>query len=184
MTPFYPRSPYGVSKVFAHHAVVHYREAYGLHASNGILFNHESPRRGTQFVTRKVVQGAIAASRNSRHRLYLGNLDARRDWGYAPEYVEAMWLMLQQDEPGDYVIATGENHSVRELCATAYGLLGLDWATHVFHDPRQERPTDVPALCGDAAKAQSVLGWRPKTTFTDLIRTMLLAEDGCPVLKS
>ena len=183
-TPFHPRSPYGVAKVFAHHAVVHYREAYGLHASNGILFNHESPRRGTQFVTRKVVQGAVAASKDKHHRLYLGNLDARRDWGFAPEYVEAMWRMLQQGQPGDYVIATGESHSVRELCATAYGLLGLDWARHVFYDESQVRPTDVPDLRGDASKARRVLGWTPEATFSDLIQIMLLSEDGCPILKS
>ena len=184
LTPFRPRSPYGVAKVFAHHAVVHYREAYGLHASNGILFNHESPRRGTQFVTRKVVQGAVAAAKDRHHKLYLGNLDARRDWGYAPEYVEAMWLMLQQPGPGDYVIATGESHSVRDLCATAFGLLGLDWAAYVYHDPRQERPADVPHLQGLPHKARRVLGWQPRTTFADLVRTMLLAEDGCPILRS
>ena len=152
-TPFNPRSPYAVAKVFAHHMTVDYRDAYGLHASNGILFNHESPRRGATFLTRKVTRGVAAIVAGSAQTLYLGNLDARRDWGYAPEYVEAMWRMLQQDEPSDYVIATGEMHTVREFVERAFALVGLDWQAHVEIDPRYFRPTEVDELCGDASKA-------------------------------
>jgi GDPmannose 4,6-dehydratase len=175
-TPFNPRSPYAISKVFAHHITVDYRDAYGLHASNGILFNHESPRRGETFVTRKVTRGVAAILAGTADRLYLGNLEARRDWGYAPEYVEAMWLMLQQDEPGDYVIATGEMHSVREFVERAFALVGLDWQQHVEIDPRYLRPTEVDELCGDASKAARELGWRPVTTFEGLVRLMLSAD--------
>jgi GDPmannose 4,6-dehydratase len=175
-TPFNPRSPYAISKVFAHHITVDYRDAYGLHASNGILFNHESPRRGETFVTRKVTRGVAAILAGTADRLYLGNLEARRDWGYAPEYVEAMWLMLQQDEPGDYVIATGEMHSVREFVERAFALVGLDWQQHVEIDPRYLRPTEVDELCGDASKAARELGWRPVTTFERLVRLMLSAD--------
>jgi GDPmannose 4,6-dehydratase len=180
-TPFNPRSPYAVSKVFAHFMTVEYREAYNLHASNGILFNHESPRRGGTFVTRKVTRGVAAILKGEQEHLYLGNLDARRDWGYAKEYVEAMWLMLQQPEPGDYVIATGEMHTVRELCEVAFRLAGLDWEQHVRVDERYFRPTEVEELCGDASTAQAQLGWRARTGFRDLVRLMLehdLAEAG------
>jgi GDPmannose 4,6-dehydratase len=175
-TPFRPRSPYAIAKVFAHWMTVQYREAYGLHASNGILFNHESPRRGGTFVTRKVTRGIAAILAGHTDVLYLGNLDARRDWGYAAEYVEAMWLMLQQPEPDDYVIATGEMHSVRELCEVAFGLVGLDWQRHVRVDERYLRPTEVDELCGDASKAAGILGWRPATTFQALVRLMLEAD--------
>jgi GDPmannose 4,6-dehydratase len=175
-TPFNPRSPYAVAKVFAHHITVDYRDAYGLHASNGILFNHESPRRGATFLTRKVTRGVAAIVAGSAQTLYLGNLDARRDWGYAPEYVEAMWRMLQQDEPSNYVIATGEMHTVREFVERAFALVGLDWEAHVEIDPRYFRPTEVDELCGDAGKAARELGWRPTTTFDGLVRLMLSAD--------
>jgi GDPmannose 4,6-dehydratase len=180
-TPFNPRSPYAVAKVFAHFMTVDYREAYGLHASNGILFNHESPRRGGTFVTRKVTRGVAAILAGKQEHLFLGNLDAKRDWGYAKEYVEAMWLMLQQPRPDDYVIATGETHSVRELCEVAFGLADLDWERHVRIDPKYLRPTEVDALCGDASKARERLGWQARTTFRDLVRLMLehdLADAG------
>jgi GDPmannose 4,6-dehydratase len=180
-TPFNPRSPYAVSKVFAHFMTVDYREAYSLHASNGILFNHESPRRGGTFVTRKVTRGVAAILAGTQEHLFLGNLDAKRDWGFAREYVEAMWLMLQQPEPDDYVIATGETHSVRELCDVAFALVGLDWAQYVRLDERYLRPTEVDQLCGDASKARQRLGWQARTTFPDLVRLMLeydLAEAG------
>jgi GDPmannose 4,6-dehydratase len=180
-TPFNPRSPYAVSKVFAHFMTVDYREAYGLHASNGILFNHESPRRGGTFVTRKVTRGVAAILAGRQEHLFLGNLDAKRDWGYAKEYVEAMWLMLQQPQPDDYVIATGETHSVRELCEVAFGLVGLDWEHHVRVDERYFRPTEVDELRGDASKAAAVLGWQARTTFRGLVRLMLehdLADAG------
>ena len=180
-TPFNPRSPYAIAKLFAHFMVVDYREAYGLHASNGILFNHESPRRGGTFVTRKVTRAVAAILKGEQEHLFLGNLDARRDWGYAKEYVEAMWLMLQQDEPDDYVIATGETHSVRELCEVAFGLVGLDWEQYVRVDERYLRPTEVDELCGDASKARERLGWTAQTKFRDLVRLMLehdLAEAG------
>jgi GDPmannose 4,6-dehydratase len=183
-TPFNPRSPYAVAKVFAHFMTVDYREAYGLHASNGILFNHESPRRGGTFVTRKVTRGVAAILAGRQEHLFLGNLDARRDWGYAKEYVEAMWRMLQQPDPGDYVIATGEMHSVRELCEVAFATVGLDWERHVRVDERYLRPTEVDELCGDASRAKRVLGWTARTTFRDLVRLMLvhdLAEAGVDV---
>jgi len=175
-TPFYPRSPYAVAKVFAHWMTVQYREAYGLFAANGILFNHESPRRGETFLTRKVTRGVASILAGRSDSLYLGNLDARRDWGYAPEYVEAMWQMLQQPSPDDFVIATGEMHTVREFVEAAFGLVGLDWRTHVKIDPRYFRPTEVDELCGDASKASKVLGWRPRTTFGGLTRLMLDAD--------
>jgi GDPmannose 4,6-dehydratase len=172
-TPFNPRSPYAIAKLFAHFMTVDYREAYGLHASNGILFNHESPRRGGTFVTRKITQGIAAILSGKAQHLYLGNLEAKRDWGYAKEYVEAMWLMLQQDAPDDYVIATGEMHSVRELCEVAFGLVDLDWEAHVRVDPLYFRPTEVDELCGDASKAAAQLGWRSRTQFHELIALML-----------
>ena len=172
-TPFHPRSPYAVSKVFAHGMTVQYRDAYGLFACNGILFNHESPRRGATFVTRKVTRGVAAILAGAEQTLYLGNLDARRDWGYAPEYVDAMWRMLQQPGPDDYVVATGEMHSVRDLVETAFGLVGLDWEPHVAIDPRYFRPTEVDQLCGDASKASRVLDWQPRTRFAELVRIML-----------
>lgn len=175
-TPFNPRSPYAISKVFAHYMTVDYRDAYGLHASNGVLFNHESPRRGATFVTRKITRGVAAILAGKQDKLFLGNLDAQRDWGYAAEYVEAMWRMLQQDEPGDYVIATGEMHSVREFVELAFGLAGLDSADYVEIDPRYYRPTEVDELRGDASKAEAELGWHPTTTFEDLVRLMLVAD--------
>ncbi len=175
-TPFYPRSPYAVSKAFAHWMTIQYREAYGLFACNGILFNHESPRRGGTFVTRKVTRGVAAILAGRAEKLYLGNLDARRDWGYAPEYVEAMWLMLQQAQPDDFVIATGEMHSVREFVSRAFSLAGLDWQRYVEIDPRYFRPTEVDELCGDASRAADVLGWRARTTFDGLVRLMLEAD--------
>ena len=183
-TPFNPRSPYAIAKVFAHFMVVDYREAYGLHASNGILFNHESPRRGGTFVTRKVTRAVAAILKGEQEHLYLGNLDARRDWGYAPEYVEAMWRMLQQPEPDDYVIATGEMHSVRELCEVAFRLAGLDWEQYVRVDPAYFRPTEVEELCGDASKATAKLGWKPQVRFAELVGIMLehdLREAGVKV---
>jgi GDPmannose 4,6-dehydratase len=175
-TPFYPRSPYGVSKLAAYWATVNYRESYGLHASNGILFNHESPRRGEAFVTRKITRSAAHILAGLEDKLYLGNLDAKRDWGYAKEYVEAMWLMLQQDKPDDYVIATGETHSVTEFLEVAFGHAGLDWRKHVVHDPRYLRPTEVDVLLGDYSKARRVLGWKPKTTFKELVKLMVDAD--------
>ncbi|MEX0631031.1 MAG: GDP-mannose 4,6-dehydratase [Chloroflexota bacterium] len=175
-TPFNPRSPYAVSKVFAHFMTIDYREAYGLHASNGILFNHESPRRGGTFVTRKVTRGIAGILAGTQEHLFLGNLDAKRDWGYAKEYVEAMWRMLQQSEPDDYVIATGETHSVRELCEVAFELVGLDWEAYVRVDEAYFRPTEVDELCGDPAKARRVLGWEPAVRFHELVRIMLMAD--------
>jgi GDPmannose 4,6-dehydratase len=175
-SPFHPRSPYAIAKVFAHWMTIQYRDAWGLHASNGILFNHESPRRGGTFVTRKVTRGIAAILAGKEQHLYMGNLDARRDWGFAPEYVEAMWRMLQQDQPDDYVIATGEMHSVREFVDVAFGLVGLDWERHVRIDERYFRPTEVDELCGDASKAERILGWRPTTTFHGLVRIMLEAD--------
>jgi len=172
-TAFYPRSPYGVSKVFAHWMTIQYREAYGLFAVNGILFNHESPRRGRTFVTRKITRGVADILSGREQKLYLGNLDARRDWGYAPEYVEAMWRMLQQPEPDDYVIATGEMHTVREFVEAVFSQVGLDWREHVEIDPRYFRPTEVDELCGDASKAAAKLGWRPQTGFLQIVRLML-----------
>ncbi len=175
-TPFHPRSPYGVAKVAAHHMTVHYREAHGLYACNGILFNHESPRRGGTFVTRKITRGIAQIMEGSADKIFLGNLDARRDWGYAPEYVEAMWLMLQQSKPDDYVIATGEMHTVREFVEVAFSLVGLDWHDHVEIDARYFRPAEVDELCGDASKAAERLGWRPRTDFRGLARIMLAAD--------
>jgi GDPmannose 4,6-dehydratase len=175
-SPFHPRSPYAIAKVFGHWMTVQYRDAYGIHASNGILFNHESPRRGGTFVTRKVTRGIAAILAGQEEHLYLGNLEARRDWGYAPEYVEAMWRMLQQDAPDDYVIATGEMHTVKELVAEAFSLVGLDWERYVRIDERYFRPTEVDELQGDASKAARVLGWRPTTTFHGLVRLMLEAD--------
>lgn len=172
-TEFRPRSPYGCAKVYAHWQTVNHREAYGLFACNGILFNHESPRRGETFVTRKITRAATRIKEGLQDRLYLGNLDAKRDWGFAGDYVEAMWLMLQQDAPDDFVIATGEMHSVREFVEAVFGLLGLDWRRHVEHDPRYLRPTEVDELCGDAVKARSKLGWSPKIGFDALVRMMV-----------
>ena len=175
-TPFHPRSPYAVAKVYGYWQSVNYREAYGLHASNGILFNHESPRRGETFVTRKITRAATRIKLGLQERLYLGNLDAERDWGFAGDYVEAMWLMLQQDEPDDFVIATGERHSVREFCAAAFRCLDLDWSEYVGFDERYLRPAEVDLLEGDAAKARRVLGWEPKTSFHDLVRMMIASD--------
>ena len=180
-TPFNPRSPYAISKVFAHFMTVDYREAYALHASNGILFNHESPRRGGTFVTRKVTRGVAAILAGKQDHVFLGNLDAKRDWGYAKEYVEAMWLMLQQPKADDYVIATGEAHSVQELCEVAFSLVDLDWRGYVRIDTRYLRPTEVDELLGDASKARERLGWEARTSFRDLVRLMLehdLADAG------
>lgn len=175
-TPFYPRSPYACAKVFAYWITVNYRESYGLHASNGILFNHESPRRGETFVTRKITRAVARIQAGLQDKLYLGNLDAKRDWGYAREYVEAMWLMLQQPEPDDYVIATGETHSIREFLDLAFGHVNLDWTRYVEIDPRYYRPAEVDLLIGDASKAKRKLGWEPKTRFPDLVRLMVEAD--------
>jgi GDPmannose 4,6-dehydratase len=172
-TPFHPRSPYGVAKCYGHFITVNYRESYGLFACSGILFNHESPRRGLEFVTRKVTHGAAAIKLGLREELALGNLDAERDWGYAKDYVEAMWLMLQQEEPEDYVIATGQSHSVRELVGIAFDHAGLDPMKHVRTDPRYLRPAEVEHLVGDYAKARERLGWRPRTSFEELVRQMV-----------
>jgi len=171
-TPFYPRSPYGCAKVYAYWITVNYRESYGMHASNGILFNHESPRRGETFVTRKITRAVAHIKAGLQDKLYLGNLEAKRDWGYAKEYVEAMWLMLQQAEPDDYVIATNETHSVQEFLEVAFGFVGLDWRKHVEIDPRYYRPAEVDLLIGDSSKAKKKLGWAPKTTFAELARLM------------
>jgi len=175
-TPFHPRSPYGCAKVFAYWLTVNYREAYNLHASNGILFNHESPRRGETFVTRKITRAATRIKMGLQDELYLGNLDAQRDWGYAKEYVEVMWLMLQQDKPDDYVCATGETHTIREFCQECFGLLGLDWEKYVKYDTRYERPSEVELLIGDPAKLKKQIGWEPKTKFKDLVRIMTEAD--------
>jgi GDPmannose 4,6-dehydratase len=172
-TPFYPRSPYAASKVAAHWYAVNYREAYGLFICNGILFNHESPRRGETFVTRKVTRAATRIKEGLQEKLFLGNLDAKRDWGFAGDYVEAMWRMLQQNAPDDYVVATGESHSVREMVELTFGELGLDWKKYVEIDPRYLRPTEVDYLHGDPSKAQTKLGWRPRMSFQDLIRAMV-----------
>ena len=172
-TAFYPRSPYGVSKVAAHWYGVNYREAYGLFICNGILFNHESPRRGETFVTRKITRAVGRIAEGLQDKVYLGNLDAKRDWGFAGDYVEAMWLMLQQSEPDDFVIATGQSHSVRDLVELAFGEAGLDWRHHVELDPRYLRPTEVDALCGDATKAGEKLGWQPRVSFKQLVRMMV-----------
>jgi GDPmannose 4,6-dehydratase len=175
-TPFYPRSPYGVAKLYAYWVTVNYRESYELFACNGVLFNHESERRGETFVTRKITRAAAAIKLDLQNKLYLGNLDAKRDWGHAKDFVEAMWLMLQQDEADDYVIATGETHSVREFLDEAFGRLDLDWKQFVEIDPRYFRPTEVDLLVGDASKARRKLGWEPKITFKELVRTMVDAD--------
>jgi len=175
-TPFWPRSPYGCAKVYAYWLTVNYRESYRLHASNGILFNHESPRRGETFVTRKITRAATRIKLGLQDLLYLGNLEARRDWGYAREYVEMMWLMLQQDNPDDYVVATGETHSVREFCEEAFGQLGLDWQKYLRHDARYERPSEVDLLIGDSTKARRQLGWVPKVGFKELVKIMVDAD--------
>lgn len=175
-TPFHPRSPYGVAKVFAHWQTVNYREAYGLFAVNGILFNHESPRRGETFLSRKITRAATRIKLGLQKRLYLGNLEARRDWGHAGDYVGAMWLMLRQQTPSDYVIATGESHSVKDFCELAFGLLEMDWQDFVSVDPRYFRPTDVDTLQGDASKARRELGWRPRITFPELAKMMVEAD--------
>jgi GDPmannose 4,6-dehydratase len=176
-TAFHPRSPYGCAKVFSYWSTVNYREAYGLHASNGILFNHESPRRGETFVTRKITRAVARIQAGLQDRLYLGNLDAVRDWGYAPEYVEAMWLMLQQDEPDDYVVATGEAATVREFLAAAFAAAGLDdWTRYVRYDPKYERPSEVDALIGDASKAHDKLGWRPTVRWPELAARMVQGD--------
>ena len=172
-TPFHPRSPYGCAKAYAYHVTVNYRESYGLFAANGILFNHESERRGETFVSRKITRAATRIKLGLQKKLYLGNLDARRDWGYAKDYVEAMWLMLQAEEPDDYVISTGETHSVREFLDEAFGHLNLDWKDYVEIDPLYYRPAEVDVLRGDAAKARRVLGWKPKVTFEALVRLMV-----------
>ncbi|MDQ1639517.1 MAG: GDPmannose 4,6-dehydratase [Pyrinomonadaceae bacterium] len=175
-TPFYPRSPYGAAKVYAHWMTVNYRESYGLFAASGILFNHESPRRGETFVTRKITRAAVRIKAGLQKKLYLGNLDAKRDWGYAKEYVEAMWLMLQQDLPDDYVIATGETHSVSEFLEETFSYLDLDWHEYVELDPKYLRPTEVDLLIGDATKAKRALNWEPKVTFKELVQIMVDAD--------
>ena len=175
-TPFYPRSPYAAAKLFAYWVTVNYREAYGIFACNGILFNHTSPRRGETFVSRKITRAAARIKLGMQKRLFLGNLDAKRDWGYAKEYVEAMWMMLQQPEPDDYVIAAGETHSVREFLDEAFGYLEMDWKPYVEIDPRYFRPSEVDILVGDASKAREKLAWRPKVTFRELVRLMIDAE--------
>jgi GDPmannose 4,6-dehydratase len=175
-TPFYPRSPYACAKVYAHWQTVNYREAYNLFACNGILFNHESERRGETFVTRKITRAIANIIYKRQKKLYLGNLDAKRDWGYAKDYVQAMWLMLQQPEPDDYVIATGETHSVREFLETAFGYVNLRWQDYVEIDPRYFRPTEVELLIGDASKARRKLGWTPKVTFPELVKIMVEAD--------
>ena len=176
MTPFHPRSPYGVAKVYGHHITVNYRESYGLFAVSGILFNHESARRGLEFVTRKISDGVARIKLGLADELRLGNLEAKRDWGFAGDYVEAMWLMLQQDEPSDYVVATGEEHSVREFVEIAFEHAGLDWERHVVTDPAFLRPAEVDHLVGDASKARSALGWQPKVSFRDLVEMMVDAD--------
>jgi len=175
-TPFHPRSPYAVAKVFSYWATVNYREGYNMFACNGILFNHESPRRGETFVTRKITRALAHIKLGLQDKLYLGNLDAKRDWGYAPEFVEAMWMILQQDQPDDYVIATGETHSVKEFCEEAFACVGLDWSRYVEIDKRYYRPAEVDLLIGDASKAKRVLGWEPKTRFKDLVKLMVDAD--------
>jgi GDPmannose 4,6-dehydratase len=175
-TPFHPRSPYGAAKVYAYWATVNYRESYGMFACNGILFNHESPRRGETFVTRKISRAVAHIKAGLQDKLFLGNLDAKRDWGYAKEYVEAMWLMLQQENPDDYVVATGETHSVEEFLEEAFSRVDLDWRKYVELDPKYLRPAEVDLLIGDASKARTVLGWQPATTFSELVRLMVDAD--------
>ncbi|MDP6442349.1 MAG: GDP-mannose 4,6-dehydratase [Pirellulaceae bacterium] len=175
-TPFWPRSPYGVAKTYGHWITVNYRESYGIFACSGILFNHESPLRGKEFVTRKIALAAARIKHGLQDELQLGNLDAQRDWGFAGDYVKAMWLMLQQDEPDDYVVATGRKHSVREFAELAFDRVGLDWTKHVVVDAELYRPADVHTLCGDAGKAQRVLGWRPQVSFPELVALMVDAD--------
>lgn len=175
-TPFCPCSPYACAKVFAHHLTVNYRESYGLFACNGILFNHESPRRGENFVTRKITKGVADILTKKTDKIRLGNLEAKRDWGYAPDYVEAMWLMLQQEQPDDYVIATGETHSVKEFAEEAFKLVGLDWKDYIISDKKYFRPAEVDMLVGDFSKAKSKLGWQPKVNFKELVKMMLEAD--------
>jgi GDPmannose 4,6-dehydratase len=177
-TPFHPRSPYGVAKVFGHWTAINYRESYGIHVSNGILFNHESPRRGENFVTRKITMGIGAIKHGRSRELRLGNLDAKRDWGFARDYVEAMWLMLQREAPDDYVIATGETHSVREFVEEAFAYADLDWQRYLVVDPKYFRPAEVDLLLGDATKARTALGWQPRVTFNSLVRLMVDADLG------
>lgn len=175
-TPFYPRSPYGVAKLYGHWITKNFRESYDMYACSGILFNHESPRRGETFVTRKITRAVAHIQAGLQDKLYLGNLDAKRDWGYAKDYVEAMWLMLQQDKPDDYVIATNETHTIREFLDVAFGHVGLDWEKYVEIDPRYYRPAEVDLLIGDMTKAQKQLGWKPKTTFKELAELMVDAD--------
>ena len=175
-TPFYPRSPYACAKVYSYFITMNYRESYGMHASNGILFNHESPRRGETFVTRKITRAIAHIKAGLQDKLFLGNLDSKRDWGYAKEYVEAMWLMLQQPEPDDYVIATNETHTIREFLDLSFSHAGLDWKKYVEIDPRYYRPAEVDLLIGDYSKAKKKLGWEPKTKFADLVRLMVDAD--------
>jgi len=175
-TPFYPRSPYGAAKVYSYWITVNYRESYDLFACNGILFNHESPRRGETFVTRKITRAIARIKAGLQDKLYLGNLDAKRDWGYAKDYVEAMWLMLQQDKPDDYVISTNETHSVREFCEKAFGYAGLDWQKYVAFDPAYLRPAEVDLLIGDYSKAKKQLGWEPRVKFDELVKIMVDAD--------
>lgn len=175
-TPMHPRSPYGAAKVYSHWITTNYRESYGLHASSGILFNHESPRRGTEFVTRKISHGVAMIKHGHAHELRLGNLEARRDWGFAGDFVHAMWLMLQQDEPDDYIIATGRTHSVRDFCQLAFDHVGLRYQDYVVHDQTHLRPSEVEVLVGDASKAQRVLGWQPHVGFEDLVTMMVDAD--------
>jgi len=175
-TPFWPRSPYGCAKMYAYWLTVNYRESYNLHASNGILFNHESPRRGETFVTRKITRAATRIKMGLQDKLYMGNLDAKRDWGYAKEYVEMMWVMLQQDNPDDYVVATNEAHSVKEFIQETFSLLDLDWEKYVDYDARYERPSEVDLLIGDPAKAKKQLGWEPKVKFKELVKIMTEAD--------
>lgn len=175
-TAFHPRSPYACAKVFGHNITVNYRESYGIHASSGILFNHESPRRGETFVTRKITRAVARIKLNVQQKLFLGNLEARRDWGYAPDYVRAMWMMLQQDNPDDFVIGTGEAHSVREFVELAFSTADLDWQKYVEIDPRYFRPAEVDFLCADMSKAQKALGWEPTVTFKELVRIMVEAD--------
>jgi GDPmannose 4,6-dehydratase len=175
-TPLYPRSPYGVAKVYGHWITVNYRESYGLHATSGILFNHESPRRGLEFVTRKISNGVARIKHGIDREIRLGNLEAQRDWGFAGDYVEAMWLMLQQESPDDYVVSTDETHSVREFCEIAFSHVGLDWEGHVVQDERFFRPAEVDLLVGDSSKARSFLGWKPRVAFDELVRMMVDAD--------
>ena len=175
-TPFYPRSPYGVAKVYGHWITVNYRESYDLHANSGILFNHESPRRGLEFVTRKITYNVAKIKLGLSEKVGLGNLESRRDWGFAGDYVRAMWLMLQQDEPGDYVVGMGETHSVKDLCEAAFSYVGLKWQDHVYQDPRFMRPAEVDILVSDPSRAKETLGWEPKVSFEELIQKMVEAD--------